>query len=272
MKAGADFGTSLVKVVWMKDGQYRLYSTADVPLEGIVRQMEDEGVRSINVAGIGFSERHYGLFNGFELKTNQGESIDNEIALQAEGARRLLGNEGLQVKAFLLVSVGTGTSYASVTEAGVVRFPIGNSLGGGFISGLGKVLGVRDYETMAINASLGTPLDLLVKDVLPEKAGSFEGELVIANFGKAASGGLSLNAYASIVSTVAVAIARDVVVLGMIPNFQVPSDVVFVGSTVSRTPALRDMLARYTQLIIGKKPQFPKDGEFALAIGAYHHS
>ncbi|MBI2665395.1 hypothetical protein HYX12_02115 [Candidatus Woesearchaeota archaeon] len=269
MKAGVDVGTSLVKVAWINDGHFRFSSTADVKLEEITRQLSADGVRRIHLAGIGYSDDRAKYFKDFEVRTAEGDPIENEVRLQAEGTRRLLQDSGYQGDSFLVVSIGTGTSYTLVTKDGATKFPIGNSLGGGFINGLGQVLGARDYTELATESTQGMPLDLCIKDMLPDKAGTFEGELVVANFGKATPASERSSAYASVISTVAIATIRDIRLLGMIPHFQPPDDVVYVGSTVARTPVLKNLLQAYSA-VIGKNPYFPEHGEFALALGAYH--
>jgi len=269
MKAGVDFGTSLVKAVWMNDGKFRFSSTADTGLEEIAKQLSADGVRRVHRAGIGYSDDCAGYFKNFEVRTAEGDPIENEVRLQAEGTRRLLENDGYQGDSFLVVSIGTGTSYTLVTKDGATKFPIGNSLGGGFINGLGQVLGASDYNDLATRSTESMPLDLCIKDMIPNRAGTFEGELVVANFGKGKSDSEKSSAYASAISTVAVATIRDVMLLGMIPNFQPPKDIVYVGSTVARTLVLKNLLQVYSAAI-GKTPHFPEHGEFALAVGAYH--
>lgn len=268
MKAGIDFGTSLVKAVWMHGEGYKFVSTADGPLDEIVQQMKNDQVRELHIAGIGYSKDSYEQFGEFELRVKEGDPIENEVMLQSGGAKRLLEIEGYPLPQFLLVSMGTGTSYTLVTKEKATKFPLGNSLSGGLIQGLGKVLGAANYEEIARLAACGTPLDLLIKDMIPEKAGTFEGELVVANFAKGSVDSEKKDAYATIMSLVAVATIRDVMLVGMMPNFQVPEEVVFIGSTISRTPTLKNLLEMYSTMI-GKKPYFPVHGEFSLAMGAY---
>ncbi len=269
MKAGVDFGTSLAKAAWMNNGEFSFSSTADAELKDIARQLSHDGVRKVHLAGIGYSDDLAGYFNDFEIKTAEGDPIENEVRLQAEGTRRLLEDNGYKGDSFLVVSIGTGTSYALVTRDGATKFPIGNSLGGGFINGLAQILGASDYNELATRSTEGMLLDLCVKDMIPDKKGTFEGELVVANFGKGTSDSKRSSVYASVISTVAVATIRDVLLLGMIPNFQPPNDIVYIGSTVARTPVLKNLLQAYSAAI-GKSPHFPEHGEFALAVGAYH--
>jgi type II pantothenate kinase len=266
MKAGLDIGSSLVKAVWMHHGEYRYSSTADVPLEQIARQMSEEKVTHLNLAGIG---NKAACLEGFSISAAEGDIIGNEVMLQAKGTKRLLEMQGYALGEFLLVSIGTGTSYTLATKAGAKKFPIGNPLGGGFINGLGKIFGANNYDELAAMSEEGLALDLLIKDMIPEKSGTIEGEMVVANFGKAAYDSGIPSAYASIISTVAIAIVKDIAVFMSVPDFQPPKDVVFIGSTVARTPLLKDMLYANSKLI-GKAAYFPEHGEFALAMGAYH--
>lgn len=266
MKAGVDFGSSLVKAVWMNNGNYRFSSTADFGIDELTRQLYDDGVRKINIAGIGY-DRHAEYFKQFQTNIPEGDPIQNEINMQADGARQLLKNEGYQGNRFLLVSIGTGTSFAIVTDNETKKFPYGSSIGGGFIDGLGRILGSKSYKEIADESLKGMPLDLRIKDMIPSKAGTFEGELVIANFGKGESDSKMPDVYATEISTVAINTIECILVRDMFPEFH-SDDIVYVGSTVSITPLLKKMLQDYSK-IIHKNSYFPEHGEFALAIGAY---
>lgn len=267
MKAGIDFGSSLVKAAWKNDGEWRFASTADTPLEDISRRLGKEGITRAHIAGIGYSEANAEHFRDFEMRRGEGDPIEQEVQLQAEGTKQLLEEQGYQGENFLVVSIGTGTSYTLVTRDSTTRFPLGNSLGGGFIHGLGRVLGALDYQEIA--TAEGASLDLCIKDMLPDKKGTLKGELVVAHFGKGTADSPRASTYASAMSTVAAATIRDILLLGMIPDFQPPQDVVYVGSTVARTPLLQYLLSAYSAAI-GKNAHFPAHGEYALAVGAYH--
>jgi len=263
-KAGVDFGSSLVKAVWVENGFKQYFSTADCSLKKIAYSMAQADVTQINVAGIGYSPERVQEFvsYGMKVKSFEGDAILNEIQSQAHGARQLLEEH---IDNFLLVSIGTGTSYTSINGENTTKFPLGNSLGGGFLHGLGQVLGIQDYTKIA--ATNEASLDLCIKDMIPEKVGSFEGEMAIANLGKGKINSEKSSALASAVNIIASTTIKDIMLYGMIPHFQVPNDVVYIGSTISHTPLLKNLLQAYT-LAIGKTPHFPKRGEFALALGA----
>lgn len=272
MKAGIDCGTSRIKAVWRKaDGAYAYVSSSD-PAE-VAGALSANGVTRLRATGIGGR-----IPAGFAVSGPSGDPIADEIALQACGASKMFGWD-LPADGFLLVSVGTGTSYTMVAREGEPRrFPLGNSIGGGFIAGLALLHGL-DVEEVGPLAEKGTPLDLLVKHLVPAKDGTFEGELVVSNFGAVADpermghafsheGGTIEDVCATIVHCAAVAVIRDALILGMIPGFAA-DDVVFIGTPVAKLSSLRSHLARYAAAL-GKRAHFPENGEYAAALGALY--
>lgn len=270
MKAGLDFGSSLVKVVWMENDSFKYLSTADCSLQKIAYLIAQADVTQINVAGIGYSPERIQDFAAYGMKIKQfeGDAIQNEIQLQAQGARQLLANGKYQGKEFLLVSIGTGTSFTVVGENTAAKLPFGSPIGGGYINGQRLIHGARSHSELATEAATGMSLDLCVKDIMLEKAGSFEGELVISYFGKAKVNATKQDIYATIIGHVAKAAIQGIMSYSINAAFPIPEDVVYIGSTVSHTPLLKELLQSYS-LMIGKTPHFPKYGEFALARGAY---
>ena len=264
MKAGIDFGASLVKSVWMKSNEYKFYSTADSTLEEIKYHMETDGISTINIGGIRYNKNLENELKNFKINKLEGNVIENEIKIQSKGVKKLLENELYKEKDFLLVSVGTGTSYTMVSENKITRLP-GSSFGGGIINSLGKILGAESYQE--IGKANGKSLDLLIKDVLPETEGTFEGELIIANFGKAERNSKKEELYTTLINTVAVSIIKDIRLMDSLSK--IPNNIVYIGSTISNTKTLKDRLDVYSKFI-GKSPYFPNKGEFSLAIGLYH--
>ncbi len=276
--AGMDFGTTLIKAVWKPADSYKFKSTKDVPIEHIIDELKQDGIKEIQVEGLGCkSEIRGALLSDFEVRMCPTQFfIQNEQVWQVEGTKKLLRLENDRVEEFLLVGMGTGTSYTWVNKDGCVHYPLGNPIGGGFISGLAELVNVHGrgkYARFVELTSKGKPLDRRVKDLLPEKEGTFEGELVVANFDKVSYwdqlSGVE-NVCATIVHCVAVTTIRDVMLAPHVldKKASVPLDVVYVGSTVAHNPVLKKMLADYS-LAVGRIPHFPKNGEFALAMGAY---
>ena len=270
MKAGIDFGSSLVKAAWMDHGQFKFDSTADVKLDDIVRHLSDDGINQVNIAGIGYSDAYKDYFKDFEIRTPKGDAITQEKKLQVKGAKELMIDQSYYIDNFILVSVGTGTSYSLKFWGFTIPVPLGNSLGGGFIAGVGRHLGIEDYSQMSRIASKGTPLNIYVKDKLPSLEGTIVGEYVVSHFAKADKDSRREDILATAVDIVGATTFKDLAVLSHSSRFfKWTKDVVYIGSTISGFSSLRGSLDKYSRML-GKTAHFPKNGEFALAIGAYH--
>jgi pantothenate kinase len=268
MKAGVDFGSTLIKAYWQgKDGYEQFVSTADMPRDGLIAALAKDGVASIHATGIGDTAG----FERFELRRATGDPIVREKLFQVDGIRTILNRDAGCPDGFWLVSVGTGTSYTMVAGRTFKPYPIGNPVGGGMLSGLGALLGAPTPTEFNRLASLGNTLDILYKDRLPDLAGSIQGEFVISHFGKATAASTPQDACATLVRTVAVQIVRDLLNIGTAFGFEPQGDVVFIGTPVSfHGSALARTLSVYASGI-GVKPHFPPGGQYAAAVGAYQH-
>src|SRR3989338_2106270 len=262
MKCGVDFGSSLTKVVWNNELGFQYKSTADTSLDSILAQMKTDLIINANVAGIGKKDQLHGLI----VKSLEGDSIENELKLQAEGVRRIIPS--LPNK-FLIVPIGTGTSYSLIEDNKLKRFPYGNHFAGGYLKWRAALSGAVDFNDFISQAAKGKPLDLLVKDMIPEKSNSFEGQFVVASTGKATISSTKEDICETAINDVVTITLRDLLILDMVPDFHGIENIVYLGSSVARIPQLKTALEIYTSLI-GKKPYFSEQGEFALAMGAYH--
>lgn len=272
MKAGIDCGTSRIKAVWQHTDGLHTYASSSEGTD-IAACLRRNGITRLRATGIGGRPPE-----GFAVSGPAGDPLEDEIALQADGVRRLLGamKDG-PTGDFLIVSVGTGTSYTLVPASGEPRrFPIGNAIGGGFIAGLAAWQAV-DLSQVDDFASRGEPRDVLIKDLVPAKAGTLEGEFVVSHFGKdevmgarvLPEGGHPLDDYcATVVHCAAVTVIRDVFMLGMVPGFAA-DDVVFIGTPVAKMESFRGHLARYAAAL-GKNARFPENGQYAAALGALY--
>jgi len=249
MRAGVDIGSTLTKCVWPSDEGYRFWSTAEQPLDTILSYMRNDGVKEVNIAGIGKAD-----LQDMVVHRPEGDPIENELKLQVEGLRKIadLPDE------FLLVSMGTGTSYTHVGEK-IRKFPLGNSIGGGFIRGMLAIIGA-EYEGLP----KGESIDLLLKEMLSKKG--IEGEIVVANMAKGKYDSPMEDKVNGIYNCVTTATIRDLMVMD-ITDFK-SDNIVYIGTTL-RYAQLKRSIEMYTSLI-GKKPQFPDKGEFPLAMGALH--
>ncbi len=270
MKAGIDLGTTLVKAAWMKDGQYQLASTAESSLEDITRRMQNDDVKDISLTGINWNLERISTLAEFNLMPDGEQTVETEIATQAAGVKELLKTQGNNLENYLLISIGSGTSYATITKDNLEHHRPGNPISGRFIEKMGALLGAKDYSEIVDGAARSIAkngrieADLLVEDILPAARRSLEGKFVIAHFGKADINTPRDDLYASLLNTVAVTTIRDVL---QITN-KTPGNVVYIGSTVARTPPLKTILNLYTSMM-KYQPHFPQSGEYAQALGAY---
>ncbi len=271
--AGVDFGTTLVKVFITRDSDFFHFPLLrtfprDNP-NALVDHLQLQDVTHISATGIAIPE----TLPPFALIPPDGDPIQREFHLQANGARKILSTEfAKQPTTFLLASIGTGTSYVLVTPDAVQPFPFGSGFGGGYIRGFGTSIGIAGCQDIERMASLGTPPDILLKEILPQKTGMLEGEFIIAHFGRAPYTQTSThqaNLMASAMRLVAANIVKDIAMIGMVPPFNETSQVVFIGSTIPTFPTLRKFLEQYCALL-GKQPYFLEDGAYAGAIGAYY--
>ena len=117
-------------------------------------------------------------------------SLENRACMEFEawgrGADILLERQGrVAPSAYLLVSLGTGTSMLKV-EGGATKRLGGTALGGGTLLGLGGVLsGVSDHQALCALAADGqrSRVDLLVQHVYPQGVGDLPPEASASNFG-----------------------------------------------------------------------------------------
>ncbi|HTK05478.1 MAG TPA: hypothetical protein VL500_07870 [Candidatus Eisenbacteria bacterium] len=273
MKAGIDLGTTAVKIAWRNEDASHGFLSLDHD-DDIAGRLAGMGITKLRSTGIGGRPPA-----GFDASGPSGDPIEDEIAVQADGVRRLFGLQDGPRGDFLLVSIGTGTSYTLVPKEGTPRrFPIGNAIGGGFIAGV-AAMQMIDITEIEESAKKGSHLDLLVKDLLPSKAGTLEGEFVVSHFGKLGDPRFVPERLdresdpvddhcATIVHCAAVTVIRDALILGMIPGFAA-DDIVFIGTPVAKLTALRGHLERFAAML-GRRAHFPERGEYAAALGALY--
>ncbi|MBU1179963.1 hypothetical protein KJ885_03395 [Patescibacteria group bacterium] len=291
MKAGVDIGSTLTKVAFKTGkGEWMFLSTSNCPLSYIAEELYEHRVTRLNIGGIGQLDES--VFGGFEINRLPGDPIVNEIQLQARGTRELLKLGGHDIDHFLLVSIGTGTSYTFVQKDKAKKFPIGNSVGGGFIRGLARGLNIDDadiWNPLENRFADVETLDLLVQDVLPSTKEQPLGKLIIANFGKLDSREKAdqRELQKTLVNMAAAVIARDIAIFKIIYGLTekhkllylaarllklrgLMDNIVIIGTAVSSCCALREMLSAYCNGFLQTNPIFPPDSAFALAVGSYY--
>ena len=190
----------------------------------------------------------------------------NEIDAVGEGAMNL---SGLSSKnPIIIVSAGSGTACILAQE-GKFKHCSGTGVGGGTVLGLSKLLlGTTDPIEIAKLAKEGNEsgVDLILEDVVSGPIGELPSETTAVNFGKIskidsevskqdiAAGIVNLvgQTAARIATSVATTFnAKEIVVVGRSPSFN----------------GLKNSLEQAAS-IMGFSPHFPKNGEYASALGA----
>ena len=258
--AGIDFGSTLIKAYWQKDGADCFATLAHKDgLAELWKRLERDGVTRLRLVGAG--ARSQARPPGFTTVQAGPGAIDDEIRLQALGARYLMGKAPRRM---LVASIGTGVSYAKVSGRKAVRYPLGSCHGGGTILGLGRIVGANTFREIEEAAGSAEPGDLLVKHKLPETDGTPIGELVIAHFTKADAS--FEEKCASVFNFAACSIVKDLAVLTSIPFS--PKEIAVVG-TVADSRVFRGYLGRWMPMLKGCRVHFPAQGGFAAAVGAW---
>ena len=192
--------------------------------------------------------------------------IDAETKLQAKGVGKLLELENKSLSKYVIVSVGSGSSYTFVDGDNLKKFPFGNPISGGSLIGEMHSLGIESYQKFSELASNGKPQNLKFRDVFFGIEGPMA-EYLISSKGKLEKISALEDKIASSVGQVGFATALHLLMINGWPGWDVPNDIVYIGTAVAKTPALRESLSNYTAMI-GKTTHFPEKGQYALALGA----
>ena len=227
-----------------------------------------------------------GLFSDINFKTdvnllavtggkhlNLGDEIEstkiihvNEIDAVGEGAMHLssLSNENPTI----IVSAGSGTACILAQDGNYMHCS-GTGVGGGTVLGLSKLLlNTTHPDEIAELAKAGNEsgVDLILEDVVSGPIGELPSDTTAVNFGKIskidseiskqdiAAGIINLvgQTAARIATSVATTFnAKEIVVVGRSPSFN----------------GLKNSLEQAAS-IMGFSPHFPKNGEYASALGA----
>ena len=190
----------------------------------------------------------------------------NEIDAIGEGAMNLSGLSHKNPS--IIVSAGSGTACILAQDGNFIHCS-GTGVGGGTILGLSKLLlGTTDPTEIAKLAKEGNEsgVDLILEDVVSGPIGELPSDTTAVNFGKIskidseiskqdiAAGIVNLvgQTAARIATSVATTFnAKEIVVVGRSPSFN----------------GLKNSLEQAAS-IMGFSPHFPKNGEYASALGA----
>ncbi len=274
---GLDMGATLAKLVVVRQNS---------PLTSFVPFLAEAGdraaietvlaanrVRTLAVTGGGASRLAAWL--GADRLTHHAD----EFEAWASGEALIVERAGLALSfPRLLVSLGTGTSILALERPGSARRVGGTALGGGTLRGLGGALvNESDHARLVALAARGDRrrVDLVVGDIYPPGEIALMPDLTASNFGKAALHDGGSRHEPSHLEDLAAAIVGLVGEnIALLAGAHARSlahgsrlDVVYAGSTLRGNEPLKTVLRDVTALV-GEVAHFPKDAEFAGALGA----
>ena len=265
-RVGADVGSSLAKVAIRRgDEPLRLEHAPAESIDHLAREVESLRPESIGVTGGGGPR--------FARLMRLDTTAVGEFDAWSAGARELLGAQGLAPDgAFLLVSVGTGTSALLVDGARTQRIG-GTALGGGTLLGLGAALtGLTGFEELVALAEAGDRgrVDLLISDVYPDGLAEIPGAASASSFGKlarrAASGDRSDPR--DLAGALVALVGENVALLSNALAAQAGvRRIVFGGSALRGNAPLTRLLVGFTAAF-GREPVLLANGDYAGAVGA----
>ena len=265
-RIGADVGASLAKLAIRRGAEPLRFELAPAEaIERVAREVESLHPQRLGATG-GGAARLAGLVR---LDTTE----IGEFEAWAAGARELLRLQGSGPEgAYLLVSVGTGTSVLLVDGERVTRLG-GTPLGGGTFLGLGTALtGKTSYEELVELARAGDRrrVDLLIADIYPEGLEGLPPAANAASFGRLprlAADGIPSDPR-DLAGALVGLVGENVALLCNAFSAQAGvRRIVFAGSALRGNEPLANLLVGITA-VRGHEPVLLANGEFAGAVGA----
>ncbi|CAM3791297.1 type II pantothenate kinase [Mesobacillus thioparans] len=261
-RIGIDAGGSLIKIAYEENGRLHFRKQPNSELDEALQWLKIiAGNRSFYLTG--------GKAGTIKANFFPEANIIDEFSAVCEGSRHLKMKEAMSGSApYILVNIGTGTSWFTVDGAEYERV-LGSGMGGGTFMGLGRIFSEGDgfFDLVSLAASGDkSNVDLLVKDIYyPEKA-PIDGELTASNFAKSQeiTSSSPADKMASLNNMIAETLTLLTVQAASLHNIK---QAVFIGSTLAGNKPLQNSLETYCRMS-GIEPFFLENGEFSGAIGA----
>ncbi len=170
-------------------------------------------------------------------------------------------------KRFLACNVGTGTPFVSY-DAGKIVHVGGTGVGGGTLDGLAKLLLAKRAWDLEAFAKRGKPrLDLTVNEVIGGAIGIVPPTATASNLGKVnmlPGTPKKEDVALSVISLVGESVGVAAAFAARTAN---QNKIVFTGRVAAKNKFFRERSAAAAK-IFGVASEFPKNGEYATAIGA----
>ena len=167
---------------------------------------------------------------------------------------------------FMVVSMGTGTSYVRVKN-GIPMHVGGIGIGGGTIIGLSKYMlntnDISKIQEMALEGEVGK-IDLRIGDISHDPLPGLDLDITASNFGKASSRASAEDVAAGIVHMVIESICQTAALIAQ----QIDVRTLVLIGALTNFPECELVCKMVKSLFPGLDIIVPENGEYATAIGA----
>ena len=262
---GIDIGGSTTKIAAFR-GEEMLVPvqiSADNPVASLFgafgkflydNNLELNDIAQVNLTGVGANEINQNIYGLPTFKVDE---------FSANGVGGKYFAEGREE--FMVVSMGTGTSYVKVSN-GVPSHIGGIGIGGGTIMGLSKLMLNTNkpdkIEELAAAGKVGN-IDLRIGDISKNPLPGLNLEITASNFGKASSRANCEDKAAGIVHMVLETICQSAALIATGLGIK---DFVLIGN-LTNFPEVHEVCEMVKSLFPGINFIIPEDGEYATAIG-----
>lgn len=213
-----------------------------------------EDIEQVNLTGVGCSTVEQPIYG---LPTYK---VDEFTANGVGGGYFAQGK-----KEFMVVSMGTGTSFVGVKD-GIPTHLGGIGIGGGTIIGLSKLMlntnDIDKIQELASNGQVGH-IDLRVGDISEKPLPGLNLEVTASNFGKASSRATCEDKAAGIVHMVIESICQTAALIAQGTNIR---DFILIGA-LTNFPECEYVCGMIKTMFPELNFIVPKDGEYGTAIG-----
>ena len=262
---GIDIGGSTTKIAGFREGKMLIpvQISADSAVASLFgafgkflydNNLQLTDIGQVNLTGVGSSEIKQNIYGVPTYRVD-------EFSANGVGGGYFAGNK----KEFMVVSMGTGTSFVEVRN-NVPRHIGGIGIGGGTITGLSKLMlntnDVDKIQELASGGKVGN-IDLRIGDISKNPLPGLDLEITASNFGKASSRANCEDKAAGIVHMVIETICQTAV---LISNGTDIRDFVLIGNLINFPEC-----CNVCEMIKTMYPQvnfiIPENGEYGTAIG-----
>lgn len=266
MKISIDAGGTLLKIVYIKDDDERVFrKVPSLNIDDFIDDLNNNHPDAdIYITG--------GKAEYMSRKLNHDVNISIEFEATYIGLKQLMNEQNLHIERFVYLNVGTGTSFHQADADGQRRAG-GSGVGGGTLMGLSYLLtGTDNFNEIVSLAKKGNrdEIDLKVHHIYAGDASPIPGDLTASNFGNVKSGDRKIVRHADELQAVIALVAETVSTIGinLAAGFNT-RDIIFIGSTIRDNDVMMDIINRYVSLK-GMQPHIIKNGEFSGALGALY--